>query len=114
MENHIDLAYIQEVACGDQEMVKELISDVIALIEETETIFPKLLQSQDFIGIANAAHKLKAPIQMVGATVFYEKIEEMERTAKSIKIKDDLIPIYNAFEALSQNCKKRLKDEIGN
>lgn len=114
MENQIDLSYIQEVACGDQQMVKELISDIIELMEETEKVFPGLLQLKDFSGIAKAAHKLKAPIQMVGAAILYEKIEQLETTAMNSSYLADIIPIYNSFEAMSQSCRESLENIINN
>jgi enolase len=112
MEDQINLFYIQEVACGDQKMVEELVSDIIELIEETKMVLSDLLQSEDFAGIAKAAHKLKAPILMVGAIFFYEKVEELERTAKSAPMLAEIMPIYNSFETLSQGFKQRLESII--
>lgn len=112
MENQIDLSYIQEVACGDQQIVNELIFDIIELMEDAEKAFPDLLQLKDFSGIAKAAHKLKAPIQMVGAAFLYEKIEQLESTAKNSSYLEDIMPIYTSFEALSHSCKESLENII--
>lgn len=112
MGSNIDLSYIQEVAGGDQAMVKELITDIIDLILETEKNLQQLLQQEDFSGIANAAHRLKAPIQMVGANLFYEKVQELEAAAKSANVLDEIMPFYNSVGTLSTNCKKDLKNIV--
>ena len=114
MESKIDLSYINEIAGGDEAMVKELISDIIDLIHETERNLQHFLQQKDFSGIAEAAHKLKAPIQMVGANLFYEKIQELESVAKSTNVVDEIMPLYYSIGALSTNCKKDLEKFVDN
>lgn len=82
MQNVLDLTYLSEISGGDNGFVKEMLE----LFNNTTAIeaqqFNELLSQQNWDGIGQLAHKLKAPIQMLGASELFNIVKNLELFGK--------------------------------
>src|SRR5690606_4527117 len=83
MSSYINLSYIKEMLGDDPEVVKEFVSEIIMQIKETELLIHNFVEEKNFSAISSAAHKIKSVVQMIGADHLYQKIQELELTAKT-------------------------------
>lgn len=74
----IDLSYLKEISGNDQEFIKEMLALFIQTTAAEAANLRDLLAKEDFEAIGHLAHKIKAPIQMLGATELFELIRLLE------------------------------------
>lgn len=83
MSNIIDLSYLQEISGGDASFIKEMLELYINTTAQEANLFNDLLQRNDWEGIGHLAHKMKAPIQMLGANDLFNTIRTIENNGKN-------------------------------
>ena len=78
----IDLSYLESIAVGDKFFIKEMLDLFIkSTFPEIETI-EKLSIKKDWDKIGLIAHRIKAPVQILGQTETYNLILTLEKNAK--------------------------------
>jgi len=82
MTNNIDLTYLQEISGGDTSFIKEMLELYINTTAQEVALYKNLLQNQDYEGINHLAHKMKAPIQMLGANELFNLVRTVENNSK--------------------------------
>ncbi|MDZ4666991.1 MAG: hypothetical protein SGJ00_03805 [bacterium] len=82
MANTIDLTYLKEISGGDNNFIKEMLELYINSTANEAVLFKDLLAKNDFESIGHLAHKMKAPIQMLGANELFNKIRVLEAYGK--------------------------------
>ncbi|MBP7511498.1 MAG: Hpt domain-containing protein [Bacteroidia bacterium] len=82
MANTIDLTYLNEISGGDNNFIKEMLELYINTTATEAILFNELLAKQDYEGIGHLAHKMKAPIQMLGANELFNIIRSLEQYGK--------------------------------
>ncbi len=82
MSNIIDLTYLKEISGGDSSFIKEMLELYINTTATEAELFSDLLAKQDYEGIGHLAHKMKAPIQMLGANELFNLIRSLEQYGK--------------------------------
>lgn len=112
MSLDINLSYVKEMLDDDPEQVKVFVADIISQIKETELQLQDLMQQRNFPGISAAAHKIKSVYQMVGAEQLYQKIHELEITAKKADDIGQIHALCESVEKLSVDCRERLEEII--
>jgi HPt (histidine-containing phosphotransfer) domain-containing protein len=83
MANNIDLSYLREISGGDASFIKEMLELYVNTTAQEAILFNNLLQNQNYEGISNLAHKMKAPIQMLGANELFNLIRTVENNSKN-------------------------------
>lgn len=83
MANNIDLSYLQEISGGDASFIKEMLELYVNTTAQEATLYNNLLQNQDYEGISHLAHKMKAPIQMLGANELFNLVKTVENNSKN-------------------------------
>jgi HPt (histidine-containing phosphotransfer) domain-containing protein len=79
MSNIIDLTYLKEISGGDSSFIKEMLELYINTTATEAELYSELLANQDFEGIGHLAHKMKAPIQMLGANELFNLTRSLEQ-----------------------------------
>jgi len=79
----IDLSYFENISGGDKAFVKQMLEmfkdSTLTEVEKIE----ELLTKKDWTMIGLIAHKIKAPIQMIGREDIVEDVLKLEKSAKS-------------------------------
>lgn len=91
MSDIINLNYLKEISGGDTNFIKEMLELYIATTATEAILFKELYEKKDISGIGHLAHKMKAPIQMLGATDLYNTIKGIEDSCKT-GLNLDLLP----------------------
>jgi|DEB19_MinimDraft_2_1074335.scaffolds.fasta_scaffold02704_3 HPt (histidine-containing phosphotransfer) domain-containing protein len=82
MEN-IDLTYLNEISGGDNSFIKEMLDLFIITTAIEVNEFDHLLANSNYEAIGQLAHKMKAPIQMLGASKLFEILRTIEQNGKN-------------------------------
>jgi len=82
MANTIDLTYLKEISGGDNSFIKEMLELYVNTTATEAVLFNELLAKQDYEGIGHLAHKMKAPIQMLGANELFNIMRSLEQYGK--------------------------------
>ncbi|MFY8110023.1 MAG: Hpt domain-containing protein [Bacteroidia bacterium] len=82
MANIINLDYLKEISGGDQGFIKEMLELFVNSTATEADQFDALLASGNYEGIGHLAHKMKAPIQMLGANNLFLLIRDLEKFGK--------------------------------
>ncbi|MFZ4799310.1 MAG: Hpt domain-containing protein [Bacteroidia bacterium] len=82
MEN-IDLTYLNEISGGDSSFIKEMLDLFINTTAIEVNEFDHLLAEGNYEAIGQLAHKMKAPIQMIGASVLFDRLRTIENDGKN-------------------------------
>lgn len=83
MSEIINLSYLKEISGGDSNFIKEMLELYISTTATEAVLFRELYEKKDISGIGHLAHKMKAPIQMLGATNLYNTIKTIEESCKA-------------------------------
>lgn len=88
----IDLSYLESVAGGDQDFIKQMLemfkASTLPELEKIDTFY----QKKDWMMITSLAHKVKAPLQMLSQSSILEKVQQIEKNSKD-KADLDKIPL---------------------
>lgn len=78
----INLDYLKEISGGDQGFIKEMLDLFVNSTATEADQFDALLESGNYTAIGHLAHKMKAPIQMLGANNLFLLIRDLEKFGK--------------------------------
>jgi HPt (histidine-containing phosphotransfer) domain-containing protein len=98
MSNIIDLTYLKEISGGDNSFIKEMLELYINTTATEAELFSDLLAKQDYEGIGHLAHKMKAPIQMLGANELFILIRSLEQYGKDGSNIDQMPGLINRIK----------------
>ncbi len=107
----IDLTYLESIAAGDKDFIKEMLQMFKKISLSEMEKMEKFQTEKNWIMIGSLAHKIKAPIQMLGDTDAVELIIDLEKSGKDknidnnvpellIKTKEKLLQLINDVEEL--------------
>jgi HPt (histidine-containing phosphotransfer) domain-containing protein len=98
MSNIIDLTYLKEISGGDSSFIKEMLELYINSTATEAELFSDLLAKHDYEGIGHLAHKMKAPIQMLGANELFNLIRSLEQYGKDGSNIDQMPGLINRIK----------------
>ncbi len=85
--NYIDLTYLEGVADGDMDIIKELVKIFIDQLPEFRDGFEESYIGQDWMNIAGIAHKAKSSVVSMGMKdLGNTDLKNLELVAKQCKI----------------------------
>jgi HPt (histidine-containing phosphotransfer) domain-containing protein len=110
--SNIDLTYLSEISGGDIAFIREMLDLFLNTTALEINDFDKLLAEKNYEGIGMLAHKMKAPIQMLGASALFEKVRSLENEGKS-KLNIDVIPnLINEIKIMLADLKIEIEGLI--
>lgn len=83
MSKIIKLTYLEDISGGDTSFIKEMLALYISTTATEVSKLNELFEKKDVIAIGQLAHKLKAPIQMLGITELYNTMKGIEDCCKT-------------------------------
>lgn len=101
MANIIDLSYLNEISGGDSAFIKEMLELYINSTAIEADQFSEYLNVGNYEGIGNLAHKMKAPIQMLGASELFQTIRTIERYGKEGNNLEQIPELINVVQTLA-------------
>jgi HPt (histidine-containing phosphotransfer) domain-containing protein len=107
----IDLTYLESIAAGDKDFIKEMLQMFKKISLSEMEKMEKFHTEKNWVMIGSLAHKIKAPIQMLGDIDAVELIINLEKSGKDknidnnvpellIKTKEKLLQLINDVEEL--------------
>lgn len=106
--SNIDLTYLNEISGGDNAFIKEMLDLFLNTTAIEVNEFDSLLANQNYEGIGQLAHKMKAPIQMLGASELFEKVRALEMIGKSKTNLESIPNLINEIKASIENLKAEI------
>jgi HPt (histidine-containing phosphotransfer) domain-containing protein len=113
MANNIDLSYLQEISGGDSSFIKEMLELYVNTTAQEASLFPILLSNGDINGIGNLAHKMKAPIQMLGANELFNVIRNLEQIGKNGQHSEEIAPLVDKAQELVNSSIEEIHQILG-
>jgi HPt (histidine-containing phosphotransfer) domain-containing protein len=112
--SNIDLTYLNEISVGDKTFIKEMLELFINTTAIEVNEFDNLLVAGNFEAIGQLAHKMKAPIQMIGALDLFEKVKLIENYGKTGSHLENIPNMINEVKikviSLSDEIKAKLAE----
>lgn len=99
-QTRINLAYLEEIAGGDEAFIKEMLEMIVSTTPAEVENITRYYRNSDYFMMASTAHKIKAPIQMLGDNEAVELLLKIEHLAKNESSKDEL---SSTIEATTQH-----------
>ncbi len=117
---YINLSYLEGIAEGDKDIIKELIEIFIEQIPEFTDGFEESMLHEDWVKVAAIAHKAKSSVMSMGMEELGSiDLKNMELLAKQLRIielteeKDKNEKQNKEVAKLIQNLESYPKDRVG-
>lgn len=78
----LDLTYLNEISGGDKNFIREMLDLFVVTTASEADQYDSLLANGEYERIGGLAHKMKAPVQMLGANELFETIRSLELSGK--------------------------------
>jgi HPt (histidine-containing phosphotransfer) domain-containing protein len=79
----IDLSYIESIAGGDKDFIKELLGMYLKSTPTELDNVELFLKNEDMLKLASTFHKIKAPVQMIGQPEIVELLVLLEKKCRA-------------------------------
>ncbi len=113
MANNIDLSYLQEISGGDSSFIKEMLALYVNTTAQEASHFTELFNNGDVDGIGHLAHKMKAPIQMLGASELFETIRTLEQIGKTGQNTGQIKDLIDKAQTLVNESIEEIQQILG-
>lgn len=108
----IDLTYLESIASGDKNFIKEML-EMFSNSTYPEINNIELYQSnKNWEMLGKTAHKIKAPIQIIGQTETYNLILKLENNAKTKTNLEENIAVINKLKVNMLDINNAVKKII--
>ncbi len=109
----LDLTYLTEISGGDKNFIREMLELFVVTTGSEAEQYDALLANSEYERLGSLAHKMKAPIQMLGANELFETIRKLETYGKE-RSNLDQIPVLiekvkSEISLLKEEIVERLK-----
>ena len=102
-----DLSYLESMAGGDREFIREMIDIFREQIDEYSHLMPDLNEKSNYTDLARLAHKAKSSVAVMGMNSEVDLLKELEVLAKEEK-KTEIYEQY--IHQFLTNSKKALEE----
>jgi len=109
---YIDLSYLEGIAEGDKEIIKELVEIFLDQMPEFTDGFDEGIKDKDWVKIAAIAHKAKSSVMSMGMEELGNiDLKNMELLAKQLRINElsGKVSITEAQEDEMNSLKRNLE-----
>lgn len=113
MANNIDLSYLQEISGGDSSFIKEMLELYVNTTAQEALQFTELFNNGDINGIGHLAHKMKAPIQMLGANELFNTIRTLEQIGKTGQNSGEISTLIEKAQTLVKESIEEIQQILG-
>lgn len=117
--SYVNLSYLESIADGDKDIIKELIEIFLDQMPEFNEGFEEFLKDRDWLKIAAVAHKAKSSVVSMGMEdLGNDDLKNLELLAKQMRIveleKENLISNSNIeeIENLKRNFEGYPQDRV--
>lgn len=108
--NNIDLTYLNEISGGDKTFIREMLDLFANTTADEVELFDKHLAEGNYEAIGQLAHKMKAPIQMLGASELFEQVRSLELNGKQKTNLDTIPGMINDIKVKIGNMKGEIEN----
>lgn len=78
----LNLNYLSEISGGDKNFIREMLELYVQSTAPEADNFQALLSNANYEAIGHLAHKIKAPVQMLGADELFQQLRALEKCGK--------------------------------
>jgi HPt (histidine-containing phosphotransfer) domain-containing protein len=107
-----DLTMIREIAHGNNDFVKKMMSLFIDTMPPAISELKQHLSERNWTALGAIAHKIKPSIDTMGIVSLKEDIRAMERNGKEMSNLDELPELMNKVDAVIQRVIDDLHAEL--
>jgi HPt (histidine-containing phosphotransfer) domain-containing protein len=106
----IDLTYLETISGGDQQFINEMLTMVMnTTLTEIVTLNQHALRGEwDQVG--SIAHKIKAPLQMLGVQIVSDLVIDIEQSGKHATQVDAIHDKVKLLESYMVELSKQVKE----
>ncbi len=109
---HINLAYLKEIADGDKAFVEETINTYLQTIPSEIVQLKDALQTNNCHQASFHAHTLKGAFNFVGATTIAGLCSHIEDVCHTKQADAGIVKTLNTIETVSASVSKELKSAL--
>lgn len=102
--NYIDLTYVNEIAEGNNELIKELITIFKSQVDEYITEFNQHLEDKNWQSLGALAHKAKSSAAVMGLKTLADDLKRLEIMAKEGNETHLYPEIVKDYESITKNA----------
>ncbi len=110
--NKLDLTYLNEISGGDKNFIREMLDLFVASTANEVNQFDALLNNADYDKINSLAHKMKAPIQMLGASQLFETVKTIETIGRDKQGLEQLPNLIGSVKTEIEDLKEEILDVL--
>lgn len=109
---YIDLQYIEEMADGCPDFLREVVELFIHQVEEYIQILDSSIEANDFDSVKRIIHKSKSAMGVVGISKLSAMLNTYDNKKLSIADKDELMQFLKEFKNITYLAIDELKDVL--
>lgn len=110
MEITLDLSYLESMAAGDNNLIKEMIEIFIEQVPEFICEMNKAISNNDSKALASTAHKAKSSVAIMGIINLIEDLKVLENIASNNERTDEYPAFVNRFILNSKEAIIKLNE----
>ena len=109
-EKLYDLNQLTEIAAGNEEFVTKMVTMFLDMTPGLVDRIEAGLQTQDWVEVRSAAHKMKPSVDMMGITSLYDVVRGIEGNAKTETDLDQIPELYFTLSDTLEKVYEQLKN----
>jgi HPt (histidine-containing phosphotransfer) domain-containing protein len=108
MKLEIDLSYLESMAAGDNNLIKEMIEIFKEQVPEFIEEMKNALNNNDFKSLSSVAHKAKSSVAIMGITTLTEELKTLESIAANNERNEEYHSFVDSFISNTNEAIKLL------
>jgi HPt (histidine-containing phosphotransfer) domain-containing protein len=108
----IDLTYLETISGGDQLFIEEMLTMLLNTSFTEITVMKQQAEGAQWAELGSTAHKMKAPIQMLGVDPVSELILDLERSGKGQTHTESIPEKVTLLESYLTELKQQIETLI--
>ena len=112
VEKIINLTYIEEVAAGDREFIKEMIETFMRQVPEFITHMQEFYIERDYQNLAKEAHTAKSSVMLFGLDELARRLKAFQLLAEKGEHAETYPGYIREFEQVCLTAISQLEEEL--
>ncbi len=108
MKLEIDLSYLESMAAGDNDLIKEMIEIFKEQVPEFIKEMREALTNNDSKALSSVAHKAKSSVAIMGITSLSEELKIFESITSNNERTEEYLTFVNSFISNTNEAIKLL------